>query len=668
NGGINLFCAQERNDAQYLTWLGAYLAPESARPKWAFVADQVFRATMIQKHKKRVPIMSATNPFHQGWRPNLRRLPLTLRRLYRVAKKYETVIDDPQIPEGVKEGMSLWAHPAMMSLARGRRAAHILRCLRTNHAVRTVEDLDEIAEPDVLEHEDNRFCECENCELDRAEGCRNPSACQEMARDLLAQIPERWNLSTGHPSQTEQMKCILEPPTVDGIDEGECATFDKDSGNEREVWEMYRVFVNSIAIEPMSAEEMMLRPVGTAGETSSSGDALQVTVCSAMDQDNTDGASGGFAVMFSDLEMSGIWGHITDPDATHTSAALDGIRAAAEYAPRDRVLHVITNSRGAARALTVHLRQHERLGWTDVPKLFRAGRLTAAALRARPADTTITYISKDRYKAWPEVKDTALAARGVAQAGEGYGEENEGHAAFDRPGLALVGIKQREAHRAIKMAKGLELPKRRATTNNLARVKEAIRDFAGVAPKDSQIWEDLGREGLSKSTRNFLWKAMHGAHKVGDYFDKMPEPWKSYGRCASCEEPETMEHILTRCPDSRQDLIWKLVAELLKKKNVTLEVNYGLILGCCSVRPRGNTTSDRLFKIAVSEAAFLAWKIRCTHRIEFESDPQRRLTDAEVAARWEKTMKARLGQDLALAKYRNLRGRRLQLWLAQSTW
>ncbi|EJD33807.1 hypothetical protein AURDEDRAFT_76679 [Auricularia subglabra TFB-10046 SS5] len=668
NGGVNLFCAEERNDAQYLVWLGVYLAPTALRPKWAFVADHIFRSAMIKEHRKRMPDAGITNPFHQCWRPNLRKLPLTLRRLYRVAKKYGLVIDDPEIPETVKEQMSLWAHPAMPSLARGRRATNILRCLRTNHAIRTIEDLDEVAELDVPEHVNDIHCDCDNCEDDRSEGCRNPAACQEMAQAILAQLPERWNLSARQLTQAEDMRCTLEPPSVEELDNGETSTFDRDMRQDKELWELYRVFGNSIAVKPAPPEEIMQRDSGVAEQVDASGDALQVTVCSAMDQDNTDGASGGFAVMFSDVAMNGIWGHISDPDATHASAALDGIRAAAEYAPPERVLHVVTNSRGAARALTVHLKLHEKLGWTDVPKLSRAGRLTAAALRARPADTTITYVSKNRYKSWPEVRDTMLSARGVANGGEGYGEENNAHAESDRPGLALVGLTQRAAHRAIKQAKAASCPNRKATTTNLARIKEAIRDATGTAPKDSQIWEDLRREGLSRKTQNFIWKAIHGAHKVGEYFEKMPEPWKSYGRCASCDVPESMEHILTQCPDSGQETMWRLTAGLLKTKLITFDVNYGLILGCCSARIRGSAVADRLFKIAVSETAFLIWKIRCTHRIEHDSDPGHRLPEAELAARWEKAMELRLHQDLALTKYKNLRGRRPQNWVAQSTW
>ncbi|EJD33855.1 hypothetical protein AURDEDRAFT_21946, partial [Auricularia subglabra TFB-10046 SS5] len=137
---------------------------------------------------------------------------------------------------------------------------------------------------------------------------------------------------------------------------------------------------------------------------------------------------------------------------------------------------------------------------------------------------------------------------------------------FDRPGLQVVGLSQRVAHKAIKLAKRTNASTRRATAANVTRIQEAIRDFSGVAPRENNIWTDLGREGLSRNTRNFLWKGIHGAHKVGEYFGKMPEPWRSYGRCRSCDVPESLEHILTQCPDSGQEIIWRLVAKLLEKK------------------------------------------------------------------------------------------------------
>ena len=38
-GGVGLFCVERRNEARSLVWLASYLAPESVRPVWAFLAD-----------------------------------------------------------------------------------------------------------------------------------------------------------------------------------------------------------------------------------------------------------------------------------------------------------------------------------------------------------------------------------------------------------------------------------------------------------------------------------------------------------------------------------------------------------------------------------------------------------------------------------------------------
>ncbi|EJD37242.1 hypothetical protein AURDEDRAFT_73473, partial [Auricularia subglabra TFB-10046 SS5] len=46
NGGLNLLQVRERNDAQYMVWFGAYLSEGPERPRWAFVADGIFRATI----------------------------------------------------------------------------------------------------------------------------------------------------------------------------------------------------------------------------------------------------------------------------------------------------------------------------------------------------------------------------------------------------------------------------------------------------------------------------------------------------------------------------------------------------------------------------------------------------------------------------------------------
>ncbi|EJD36913.1 hypothetical protein AURDEDRAFT_73732 [Auricularia subglabra TFB-10046 SS5] len=48
DGGLGLFHAAGRNDAQYLTWLGSYLKPAHERPLWCFIADRILLGAMTR--------------------------------------------------------------------------------------------------------------------------------------------------------------------------------------------------------------------------------------------------------------------------------------------------------------------------------------------------------------------------------------------------------------------------------------------------------------------------------------------------------------------------------------------------------------------------------------------------------------------------------------------
>jgi len=76
-----------------------------------------------------------------------------------------------------------------------------------------------------------------------------------------------------------------------------------------------------------------------------------------------------------------------------------------------------------------------------------------------------------------------------------------------------------------------------------------------------------------------------------------------------------MEHILTSCKAKARTTAWKLANELwLKRANQPLPTNLGDILGCglanFTTRGKPDTGKNRLYRIIVSETAYLIWKLR----------------------------------------------------------
>jgi len=121
-----------------------------------------------------------------------------------------------------------------------------------------------------------------------------------------------------------------------------------------------------------------------------------------------------------------------------------------------------------------------------------------------------------------------------------------------------------------------------------------------------------------------------------------------------------MEHILIECKATGQEVIWKLVEELLALRHLCWEPpSLGTVTGCCLIDYHSSDGkkplpgANRLYRIIVSESAHLIWHLRCKWRITDEGDPQRIATEEEVRKTWLNIINRRLKLDCLLTnRYR----------------
>jgi len=139
---------------------------------------------------------------------------------------------------------------------------------------------------------------------------------------------------------------------------------------------------------------------------------------------------------------------------------------------------------------------------------------------------------------------------------------------------------------------------------------------------------------------------------VGKYWRNI-DGYEGRETCTTCNETESMSHILTQCKEKHTQLIWDLAKNLWPHQNIPWpEIDMGTILGCscfnlCPERQRrGNqrrnkkTTHQgqtRLFQIILSKSAYLIWVLRCERVIQ-----EKQLSDGEIRARWYRAINKRL--------------------------
>ncbi|KAJ7891129.1 hypothetical protein B0H13DRAFT_2234834 [Mycena leptocephala] len=179
---------------------------------------------------------------------------------------------------------------------------------------------------------------------------------------------------------------------------------------------------------------------------------------------------------------------------------------------------------------------------------------------------------------------------------------------------------------------------RKKTDEIVKGVQAAIKDAFSFHPKSPAIWKSIRHRDIGRDICNFLWKSMHGAHRLGKWWLNIPG-CEERATCVHCGAEETLDHILLECPSPSQSEVWKLAD--------WPAVSMGTILGSGlavfkddSGKPR--PALARLYKILMTESAHVIWKLRCDSVIGREGTPP---STHQVHNRWVKVMNERLEID-----------------------
>ena len=219
----------------------------------------------------------------------------------------------------------------------------------------------------------------------------------------------------------------------------------------------------------------------------------------------------------------------------------------------NKPLHIISNFKPIIQGLTTHLPKWEAKGFIRITHkgLFK---VAIAALRMR---TTLT--SFQRLKGHNNSRDP-----GKEKANK-LAHEGASKAFFDEPDLSIeqkfnlgraqiLVLIQALAYEGICKQKTLKY--KRGLDMMLDITRHVIVDAFGVLPSDQKTWKSIHSKDLLRSFKAFLWKTLHNMHKVGNYWENIPN-WEHQLICKSCNLGATvnLDHIMLECEATRQDLI-----------------------------------------------------------------------------------------------------------------
>ena len=244
-------------------------------------------------------------------------------------------------------------------------------------------------------------------------------------------------------------------------------------------------------------------------------------------------------------------------------------------------------------------------------------------------------------------------------------------------GAKLATMSQKDFYQGIKK---MNRPQpQRSSKINIGRIQACAAEDFGLNPTPETIWKTTKHKDLTKKTREFLWKCIHDAFKIGKFWSKI-ENYEHRGIYTHCNLEESMEHILTECDAPGREQIWTLANELWNKRSQTaIPMSYGTLLGCClSNFKKQNSKSDkglnRLLRIIVSESMYMIWKIRCERTITWDNDPTKTHSTHEIHNKWLQAINTRLKMDSIQTNTKIFKKKTLdpktvlRTWKTSATW
>ena len=216
------------------------------------------------------------------------------------------------------------------------------------------------------------------------------------------------------------------------------------------------------------------------------------------------------------------------------------------------------------------------------------------------------------------------------------------------------------------------IPARMRLDCNITTIQMCIRDSFNISPTRENIWLAMKHRDLTRKTRDFLWKCVQNTYKVGDFWEKIPS-YESRGTCPICNKREDLEHIIMKCKAKARSTTWHLAKKIWSRcHDSPLPDKLGDILGCGLTTFRMNNKinkgKNRLYRILISETAYLIWKMRNERRIRDGDSPGKEHSTKETFNRWKHTINKQLTTDRALTNKQRFGKRAINENLVKVTW
>ncbi|ETW82840.1 ribonuclease H [Heterobasidion irregulare TC 32-1] len=501
-------------------WLKAYLDLIERRPTWAFIANALINQIILPE----VTSMEQVNTFLQMWDvptqgPRAHNLPKYLLRMLQTAKKYHINFAALKLSKELKSQMPVWHH---LGLTPNHYKKQKNKCLLENHAIPTIVDMVKLARrtenPTYSErrHHPRSTCACNPCKDDKRRGCPNPNKCSRMAHKILKGLHPKFDpkITPVDDGLTLTHQRTEKNNTNRAQKKGEIL-FDPSVTLQTELVDGFRIFTDPTKISPNPAHRL----VNTRRGISVDEEAITAFTDGSCIINGKANAQSGAGIWISEGHPKNQAIKIANMSHSNQSGELVAVLATLIDAPNYALVQIQTDSRFVIDGLTKHLKDWEDRGWLGMhyKELFKA---TAYQLQLQLATTSFVWI-KGHSGDMGNKRADALARKGATK--QNYNEiDLTVPPEFDLQGAKLATITQTMAYQGVLKEKHKKHTDQKTTMMRLDITQYAIERINGNLEADQSIWHSCQSKDISLTIRQFIFKALHDTHHIGQYWDHIP--------------------------------------------------------------------------------------------------------------------------------------------------
>ncbi|KAF5388098.1 hypothetical protein D9615_000306 [Tricholomella constricta] len=450
-GGRALLDIVARNEAMEVLWLKSYLNMDENRPLWATVADALF-AINVPKTEKNIDARVRSNIFLQSWKSSSTEKAGTssdLRNMQKMAKKYGLRPEGIAFSKDITRLRPMWYHSDADKKLRRMNHGPTSECLKSNHALKTVGDTEQMAS---------------------VTRCVHPHDCATKAEAMLNTLPEKWDPRRAPEAEADDAH-------VEEKDD-EWTVLPIDLYTRGNLTDIFRIFTEGNTIDTIPRR---LSQIDTGRE-------LRATTDGSCFNNGYDNAFAGAGVYYSPEHQGNLSVKVPAKyTQSNQTAELLALKEAAEKAPQEARLHLELDSKYVIQKVSTRLRRIENEGFIDT-KNAELIKLTIARLQNRETKTRVKWVKGHSSHAHNDGADALADEATCTPEDPAFNEAIE-------PNLVLTGAKlscitQSLVYQAIRNFKTKNQTNQRARTrDHLEQIKDATEDVFEARPTTKAIWK-----------------------------------------------------------------------------------------------------------------------------------------------------------------------------------